>query len=147
MSFQILTTGMCHSDFVKLKCHFTFIPLANFHHKIPSQITAGFAKGLLLKDGAVHTILNPRANPKTTSFHSFYIKMTFTVEPAAISPCSPRPVHHSVSSPPVRRCVVGVLAQYGCRRIIQVDEEIPPYYLKHFECLEKSYINVTNYYY
>ncbi len=28
---------------------------------------------------------------------------------------------HSVSSPPVSWCVVGVLAQYGCRRIIQVD--------------------------
>jgi len=27
----------------------------------------------------------------------------------------------SVSSPPVSWCVVGVLAQYGCRRIIHVD--------------------------
>ncbi len=26
-------------------------------------------------------------------------------------------------------------------------EEIPPYYVKRFECLEKRYINVTNYYY
>ncbi len=26
-----------------------------------------------------------------------------------------------------------------------VDEEIPPYYVKRFECLEKRYINVTNY--
>ncbi len=29
--------------------------------------------------------------------------------------------HHSLSSPPVNWCVVGVLAHYGCRRIIQVD--------------------------
>ncbi len=29
-----------------------------------------------------------------------------------------------------------------------VDEEIsPPYYIKHLECLEKRFINVTNYYY
>ncbi len=31
--------------------------------------------------------------------------------------------------------------------ILVVDEEIPPYYVKCFECLEKRYINVTNYYY
>ncbi len=30
-------------------------------------------------------------------------------------------LHHSVSSPPISWCVVGVLAHYGCRRIIQVD--------------------------
>ncbi len=28
-----------------------------------------------------------------------------------------------------------------------VDEEIPPFNVKRFECLEKRYINVTNYYY
>ncbi len=31
--------------------------------------------------------------------------------------------------------------------LLVVDEEIPPYYVKRFECLEKRYINVTNYYY
>ncbi len=31
--------------------------------------------------------------------------------------------------------------------IIQVDEEIPPFYVKRFEYPEKRYINVTNYYY
>ncbi len=58
-----------------------------------------------------------------------------------------------VSSPPVSWCVVGVLAHYGCRRIIQVDaahwwwmRRFPPFYVKRFECLEKRYINVTNYY-
>ncbi len=63
-------------------------------------------------------------------------------------------LHHSVSSPPISWCVVGVLAHYGCRRIIQVDaahwwwmRRSPPYYVKRFECLEKRYINVTNYYY
>ncbi len=30
-------------------------------------------------------------------------------------------LHHSVSSPPISWCVVGILAHYGCRRIIQVD--------------------------
>ncbi len=60
----------------------------------------------------------------------------------------------TVSSPPVSWCVVGVLAQYGCRRIIQVDaahwwwmRRYPPYYVKRFEYPEKHYINVTNYYY
>ncbi len=33
-----------------------------------------------------------------------------------------------------------------CFKLV-VDEEIPPYYVKRFECLEKRYINVTNYYY
>jgi len=28
-----------------------------------------------------------------------------------------------------------------------VVEEIPPFYVKRFECPEKRYINVTNYYY
>ncbi len=28
-----------------------------------------------------------------------------------------------------------------------VDEEIPPHIVKRFECLEKRYINATNYYY
>jgi len=48
---------------------------------------------------------------------------------------------------------VWFLAHYGCRCIIQVDaalvvdEEIPPYYVKCFECPEKRYIHVTNYYY
>ncbi len=28
----------------------------------------------------------------------------------------------------------------------KVDEEIPPFYVKRFEYLEKCYINVTNYY-
>ncbi len=28
-----------------------------------------------------------------------------------------------------------------------VDEEIPPDNVERFECLEKCYINVTNYYY
>ncbi len=31
--------------------------------------------------------------------------------------------------------------------LMLVDEEISPYYEKRFECLEKRYINVTNYYY
>ncbi len=31
----------------------------------------------------------------------------------------------------------------GCCTLV-VDEEIPPYYVKRFECLEKRYINVTN---
>ncbi len=34
----------------------------------------------------------------------------------------------------------------GCCTLV-VDEEIPPLYVKRFECLEKRYINVTNYYY
>ncbi len=34
----------------------------------------------------------------------------------------------------------------GCCTLM-VDEEIPPLYVKRFECLEKRYINVTNYYY
>ncbi len=34
----------------------------------------------------------------------------------------------------------------GCCTLV-VDEEIAPYYVKRFECLEKRYINVTNYYY
>ncbi len=62
-------------------------------------------------------------------------------------------VHHSVSSPPISWCMGGVLAQYGCRRIIQVDaaqwwwmRRYPPY-VKRFEYLEKRYINATNYYY
>jgi len=39
--------------------------------------------------------------------------------------------------------------QSGCC-ILVVGEEIPPpplLYVKRFECLEKGYINVTNYYY
>ncbi len=51
-------------------------------------------------------------------------------------------------------CVVGVLAHYGwpshhpggCCTLV-VDEEMPLYYVKRFESLEKRYINVTNYYY
>ncbi len=59
-------------------------------------------------------------------------------------------LYHSVSSPPVSWCVMGVLAQYGCLRIIQVDAahwwwtRRFPFYVKRFECLEKRYIN-TNY--
>ncbi len=34
----------------------------------------------------------------------------------------------------------------GCCTLVVV-EEIPPLYVKRFECLEKRYINVTNYYY
>ncbi len=62
-------------------------------------------------------------------------------------------LHHSVSSPPVSLCVVGILAHYGCRRIIQVDaahrwlRRFPPLYVKCFKYPEKRYINVTNYYY
>ncbi len=33
----------------------------------------------------------------------------------------------------------------GCCTLV-VDEEISPYCVKRFECLEKRYINVTNYY-
>jgi len=49
-------------------------------------------------------------------------------------------------------CVVGVLPQYGCRYIIQVDaahwwwlrrSTLP--FVKRFECQEKCYINVINY--
>ncbi len=45
--------------------------------------------------------------------------------------------------------MVGVLAHYGCRLIIQVVvvDEIPPFYVKRIEYPEKRYINVTNYYY
>ncbi len=54
----------------------------------------------------------------------------------------------TVSSPPVSWCVVGVLAHYGCRHsTLLVVEEISPLLCKSFECLEKRYINVTNYYY
>ncbi len=50
---------------------------------------------------------------------------------------------------------MGVLAHYGCRRIIiQVDaahwcwlRRFPPFYVKCFEYPEKRYINVTNYSY
>ncbi len=59
-------------------------------------------------------------------------------------------LHHSVSSPPISWCVVSVLAQNGCRSIIQVDAAhwwwmrgYPAYYLKCFECLEKRNINLT----
>ncbi len=69
----------------------------------------------------------------------------------------PRPPNHPhtligfrVSSPPISWCVVSVLAQYGCRSIIQVDaahwwwmRRYPAYYLKCFECLEKRNINAT----
>ncbi len=34
----------------------------------------------------------------------------------------------------------------GCCTLV-VNEEIPPYYVKRFECLEMRYINVTYYYY
>ncbi len=53
-------------------------------------------------------------------------------------------LHHFVSSPPVSWCVVGVLAQYGCRLIIQVmlhiggGEEFPPFYVKHFKVPRKA---------
>ncbi len=59
----------------------------------------------------------------------------------------------TVSSPPVSWCVVGILEHYGCRRIIQVDAAHLwwmrrfPFNVKRFECLEKHYINATNYYY
>ncbi len=49
---------------------------------------------------------------------------------------------------------MGVVAHYGCRRIIQVDaahwwwmRRFPPLYVKRFEHLKKRYINITNYYY
>ncbi len=55
---------------------------------------------------------------------------------------------------PIGWCVVGVLAQSGCRRFIQVDaahwwwlRRFPPFHVKCFEYPEKHYINVTNYYY
>ncbi len=48
---------------------------------------------------------------------------------------------------------MGVLAQYGCRRIIQVDaahwwwmRRFPHFNVNRFEYPEKHYINVTNYY-
>ena len=51
----------------------------------------------------------------------------------------------TVSNPPVSWCVVGVLAQYGYRRIIQVDaahwwwlRRIPFPYVKRFEVPEKA---------
>ncbi len=64
----------------------------------------------------------------------------------------------TVSSLPVRWCVVGVLVHYGCRHIIQVDaahwwwmRRYPPYYVKCIEYLEKHYVHVNkiiiNYYY
>jgi len=61
----------------------------------------------------------------------------------------------TVSSPPVSWCVVGVLAQNGCRRIIQVDAA-HRWWLRRFplqykgqrkQCREKRYINLMNYYY
>jgi len=63
------------------------------------------------------------------------------------------PINHivnqffSVSSAPVSWCV-GILSLYGCRRIIQVDAaHWWWFHVKRFECLEKRYINVMNYYY
>ncbi len=55
---------------------------------------------------------------------------------------------------PIGWCVVGVLAQSGCRCFIQVDaahwwwlRRFPPFHVTCFEYPEKHYINVTNYYY
>ncbi len=39
--------------------------------------------------------------------------------------------------------MAAVTSSGGCCTLV-VDEEISPYYVKHFECLEKRYINVTN---
>ncbi len=46
---------------------------------------------------------------------------------------------------PISWCVVGILAHFGCHRIVQVDaahwwwiRRYPPHNVKHFECLEKS---------
>ncbi len=56
--------------------------------------------------------------------------------------------------PPVSWCVVGILAHYGCHRIIQVDaahwwwlRRLRHFNVKRFEYPEKRYIHVTNYYY
>ncbi len=44
-----------------------------------------------------------------------------------------------------RSCTIWLPSHHpgGCCTLL-VDEEIPPYYVKLFECLEKRYINVTN---
>jgi len=58
----------------------------------------------------------------------------------------------TVSSPPINWCVVGILAQYGCRRIIQVDAAHQwwlrrcksPFHVNRFEYPEKANVNNLN---
>ncbi len=90
-------------------------------------------------------------NRGSDSLWSFKIPLASDHHGLLTIPTSADWLHHSVSSPPVSWRVVGVLAYYGCRRIIQVDaahwwwmRRYPPYYVECLEKAEKCYINVIN---